>query len=1018
MKLPKQLPILAAALLMSGTATFAAQDEMTATIEADLSDATARTGSPRDDVNGDRCALIRLELEKGWSKDDFTFEACGSMGVTETLPKSREIWIYLPNGTRCITIMHKHFGKLHNFDLVQENGKGLQGGVVYLMKLKVAEEVELVKKPSLKQNYLRLICYTEGASLSLDGGDPEPFNKNGIWSTSLPYGKHKISVKAGKWYKPYLADIDITEGERVEKTVTLEPEFAKLTINTEPAGATIYINDEPQEGETPIVIEKQMKGMLKISTAKELYKTTTETVEVVAGVDKVATITLQPNFANITLVAGTSEATISVDGQSVGATQWSGKLKAGEHVVEMAKESHRSPGQISITVTAGKDETITLPKLTPIYGILKVEETNGVDAEIFFGDNSTKATTPHIFRNLLVGEYNVSLKAKGYKRASKAVTVTESKVATVKLTLQEEDKEALLRIRANVAASVSINGKAVQNGITPCNVKIPIPQGQMQATIGFTAPGYDPVSKTVTLESGDNDIYAELNKIQQATITVSSNVEATVEALEKTGTTPFTLPTVEFSGSRNTLSVTVSAEGYETKTETVTLKPGANSVFVPLREVPSGTLRIRANTSARVEIDGKYEGYTPTTAYKVPLGRHIVSFWADDHKSVTEYVYVQEGNNEVTGYLKPLPLTTFFADYQMSMTSMYGASLGLCKRFGGYLTYKSGSFMYTTPGELKTMASKVNVGALSKDAFKDFEKQHYRQAFTAGGMFRIAKFLYAYAGLGFGQYGLVYDMNTHDNGETLGSYYSPQLIEGLEWEAGAKLKLSFLTANLGYSAITGSKFGELHFGAGLAFDKVTTAGFMEGMERFMEEFMEGFTGSYDRHDAFGRFHLRTGYGLCNVKADAVDLWEGMVFGDFQYNNSKLFGINGELGLGLSSSVALFYTGLYSNYFIGDHFAFEYGLGYMAGKGEAVGVSAPYLKLGASVMFDGEMWGGFNYSYMQGLGSGPKISTHNLTYTVGQFPTIVIGTVTVTVGLIALLAVLAAEAEPSTEPYYY
>jgi hypothetical protein len=445
--------------------------------------------------------------------------------------------------------------------------------------------------------------------------------------------------------------------------------------------------------------------------------------------------------------------------------------------------------------------------------------------------------------------------------------------------------------------------------------------------------------------------------------------------------------------------VSVTATGYDPYLTKITLQPGDNEVSATLKETPTGTLRASANIPARVEVDGKYEGYTPATISNVPVGQHAVNFSASGYKPDKKSIYVTSGENSVQGYLKPKVQSTFFVDYQMSLTAPGGFSLGYCQRFGGYLQFKGG-LMNVSADELAETANSMSSLNLSKEDVSEWEKTYFRRAYTGGLMLRIASWLYAYGGLGLGQYGVSYKFGEHD-GKSV--YYTPQMIEGIEWEAGAKIKMSVLTTSLGYNAIAGSKFGELHFGAGLAFNETT---------------VKGFAGSDDRHKAFGKFHFRGGYTIGGLEGSSM---ESLYHFGMHYNNSRAFAINGELETIFGDKAIAVRLGMYSSYFIGDHFAIDYGLGYQGGEfsGEetindygystssSTEFNQPYFKVGASLMFNGNNWGGFNYSYTQGFGSGssPKFFTHNISYTVGQFPTLVVGGVALTIGLIALVAAL-------------
>jgi len=76
-----------------------------------VNDLTAMTAATRRlDQNGEVCALVRLETtEKG-----FVFDS-GILGITDVSYHDAEIWLYLPKGTRRITISHPVYGMVRDY---------------------------------------------------------------------------------------------------------------------------------------------------------------------------------------------------------------------------------------------------------------------------------------------------------------------------------------------------------------------------------------------------------------------------------------------------------------------------------------------------------------------------------------------------------------------------------------------------------------------------------------------------------------------------------------------------------------------------------------------------------------------------------------------------------------------------------------------------------------------------------------------------------------------------------------
>lgn len=75
-----------------------------------MGDMTARVTHPVEDQNGDKCALIKMVT----SETGFVFD--GDMnGISDIEYKTGEYWIYVPYGSKSITIKHEEFGMVRNY---------------------------------------------------------------------------------------------------------------------------------------------------------------------------------------------------------------------------------------------------------------------------------------------------------------------------------------------------------------------------------------------------------------------------------------------------------------------------------------------------------------------------------------------------------------------------------------------------------------------------------------------------------------------------------------------------------------------------------------------------------------------------------------------------------------------------------------------------------------------------------------------------------------------------------------
>jgi hypothetical protein len=244
-----------------------------------------------------------------------------------------------------------------------------------------------------------------------------------------------------------------------------------------------------------------------------------------------------------------------------------------------------------------------------------------------------------------------------------------------------------------------------------------------------------------------------------------------------------------------------------------------------------GSLNVIADNyiKATIFVDNKEQGSTPAFIDNVLTGSHEITLKADGYKSATKKVEVTEGKIEevkismqevdkISAITAPelqieLKEKTIFdswksqtfdpvwiVNYRISPpTSIVGASVGYCKRFGGYVQFRTDILVDGTPLAEKDLVNEYCSGG---------DREYFRTSYTAGAMLRLFPFMYIYGGAGYGKYGTVYRPYYDD-------YYTAGLIKGIELEYGFNFKVWKISVAAGYSTIAGSDFGELHFGLGV-----------------------------------------------------------------------------------------------------------------------------------------------------------------------------------------------------------
>ena len=90
------------------------------------------------DLNGDACALLKVV-----APSDFAFSS--PLGIVKRRDEVGEIWLYLPKGTKSITLKHPQWGVLRNYSL----GTKLESRMTYEMRLHLPQAAIVEKHDTI-----------------------------------------------------------------------------------------------------------------------------------------------------------------------------------------------------------------------------------------------------------------------------------------------------------------------------------------------------------------------------------------------------------------------------------------------------------------------------------------------------------------------------------------------------------------------------------------------------------------------------------------------------------------------------------------------------------------------------------------------------------------------------------------------------------------------------------------------------------------------------------------------------
>ena len=251
-----------------GTFTYAQNISVT-DFRLDEMDLTANQhGTTVLDQNGEKCALIKVKT----TQIGFSFDA-GSLGVSKTLQKTAEIWVYVPHGVRKLSVSHQKFGSLeYALPVTTQKAK------TYIMELKAETPL-----PKDKQR-LTIKCTPVNAVVTIDGEMIDL--TNGMCEHTLKLGAHKYQAMANGYYpiegtvvlkanSPGKLVVELDAKEDENKTVSIDNHK-----NTVTQGNSVTNNnngnkgnsDNPERAERIIKLFTDMYGV-------ELGKTTMNEVE-------------------------------------------------------------------------------------------------------------------------------------------------------------------------------------------------------------------------------------------------------------------------------------------------------------------------------------------------------------------------------------------------------------------------------------------------------------------------------------------------------------------------------------------------------------------------------------------------------------------------------------------------------------------------------------------------------------------------------------------------------------------
>ena len=344
---------------------------------ADERDLSARTYE-RLDLNGERCALIKVQLP---------LEGCVFEGakVGDVEYKVNEYWLYVPAGTKRIKV--KCPG-LESGTIVWEprigSKYGTVGGFTYVMLLDGYRAG--ASSAQRDGNYMIFTLTPPDATVRIDGQQQAP-PKDGRLSVFLHKGAHSYEVSAFGY---------ATEGgsfsmgvERQSLSVSLASTMSRLTLDCATEGVTFYVNDERKAsgswtGQLP-------PGSYRIEARKEGCGTRAREIVLEANASQTVHF---PALEAVTGVLNVGfdpiDAEVWLDGRKLGLSPGLWDVSAGSHTLEVKSEGYIAEKR-TVTVSQGRETLVqgSLGKVSASSGKSLAQLVKDADAAYGRMDYST-----------------------------------------------------------------------------------------------------------------------------------------------------------------------------------------------------------------------------------------------------------------------------------------------------------------------------------------------------------------------------------------------------------------------------------------------------------------------------------------------------------------------------------------------------------------------------------------------------------------------------------------------------
>lgn len=287
------------------------------------------------DDNGEKCALIIVDTKH---PELLTFDG-GSLGIKKVVPKTGQVWLYVPNGLKRLTISGENMGTLRDYDL----GLSVVQARTYILKLTTKDVETIVFNDSI-QTMMRIKVVSEkdntpiaDADFSLNG-IKEVLNQNGVFEKQLSGALYRYRVES-TYYKTESGTF-VVDGKSNEHIIKMKPNYEIASIKA-PKGCEIWIDGKLMGKDS--WNGKLILGTHSITTKLDKHYDDEQTITVVEGSPVNISLDNPKEIqGTLNVVSTPIGAKVFVNNQKQGITPCDIPYIIGNHTIEIRREGYTS----------------------------------------------------------------------------------------------------------------------------------------------------------------------------------------------------------------------------------------------------------------------------------------------------------------------------------------------------------------------------------------------------------------------------------------------------------------------------------------------------------------------------------------------------------------------------------------------------------------------------------------------------------------------------------------------------